>query len=121
MDRSLDPVYIEAREACEVVLSRAGYSLLHEEHSPAAFGSASAEYRHRLSRVRLVWDGKDRFLGLAVAETGAPNQFPAPGSWRPLEPTSPRAPPQSLRPGPAATERIADLRAALAQFIEAAA
>jgi hypothetical protein len=121
MDRSLDPVYIEAREACEAVLRPAGYSLFYEEHAPGSFGSALAEYRLRLRRVRLIWDGKDHFLGLSVVQTAAPDQFPTPGAWRPLESASRRAPAQFLRPGPAATERIEELRGVLAHFIESAA
>jgi hypothetical protein len=120
MDRTLNPIYLEARAAFEAVLSRAGYSLIHEEHSPAAFGSAFAEYRHRLRRVRLLWDGKDRYLGLSTAETAAPNQFPSPNAWRPLEPQDPVAPVQALDAGPSATARIAALQATLATFLASA-
>ena len=120
MDRELDPVYVQARMAIEKVLDAARYQLASERHDADAFGSCAAEYRGPAERIRLTWDGKDRWLGLAVAKAAAPSQHPAPGEWGPLEPKPSAAPQQFLRLGPGADARIAELQQAVRQHLAAA-
>jgi hypothetical protein len=120
MERVLDPVFLQARAAVEAVLDAAHYHLAAESHAPDAFGSAEVEYRGRHERIRLIWDGKDRWLGLSVARPPASNQHPRSGDWRPIEPEGTAAPQQFLRLGPGTDARIADLRAALVQHLGAA-
>src|SRR4051812_44925902 len=105
MERSLNEIYLAARAAIEAVLDRAGFRLAGESHYPDSFGSAHADYRGRHQRVRLVWYGKDRFLGLSVARLTNPGQHPAPDQWHSLEPVEATAPGQSLQPGPGAEGR----------------
>ena len=120
MERALDPIFIQARTVIEDVLDSAGYHLAAETHYPDAFGSADTEYRGRHERIRLVWDGKDRWLGLSIAKTAASNQHPLSSEWRPLEPERATAPQQFLRSGVAADARIAELREALLRHLGAA-
>ena len=120
MNRTLDPVFLLARTVIEDLLDSAGYHLAAEAHYPDAFGSADAEYRGRHERIRLVWDGKDHWLGLSVAHPVASNQHPRASDWQPLEPQSAGAPRQFLRPGTAADARIAELREALCRHLGSA-
>ena len=120
MERALDPVFLRARTVIEDVLDSAGYHLAAEAHYPDAFGSADAEYRGRHERIRLVWDGKDQWLGLSVARPVASNQHPRASEWQALEPQSAAAPQQFLRPGSAADARIAELREALRRHLGSA-
>ena len=120
MERSLNDIYLAARAAIEAVLDPAGFRLAGECHYPDSFGSAHADYRGRHQRVRLVWDGKDRFLGLSVARVTNSGQHPAPDHWHSLEPADAAAPVQSLQPGLGAEGRIAELRDALRSHLEAA-
>jgi hypothetical protein len=120
MQRNLDPVFLQARSTVEELLDAAGYQLAAESHYPDAFGSAEAEYRGRHGRIRLVWDGKDRWLGLSVAHTAASNQHPQPSEWRPLEPERSSAPAQFLGPGALAKARIAELKEALGRHLDEA-
>lgn len=117
MDRKFDPVYRQARDAVEVLLDRAEYRLASEVHHPDAFGSAEAEYRARHERLRLTWDGKDRWLRLSIARVQNSGQHPAHGAWSALEPRTPAGPQQFLRPGAGAEARIADLVAALREHL----
>jgi len=119
MERELNPVFRQAREAIEEVLDGARFRLASECHHPDAFGSARAEYRGRHERVRLTWDGKDGWLGLKVARPADSNQHPGSGGWRSLSAAT-AAPQQFLRPGPSAGARIAELRGALVRHLEAA-
>ena len=120
MDRALDQVYVQARAAVEAALEQAGYALACECHHPDAFGSAEAEYRGPGRRLRLTWDGKDRWLGLASAPVDGPSHHPAPSAWRSVEPTRGSAPSQFLRLGPAADRRIVELEQALRAHLGAA-
>ena len=120
MDRALDPVYLQARAALETILAHAGYQLASECHHPDAFGSAEAEYRGRNERLRLTWDGKDRWLGLAAAPSRGSSYHPGPSDWRPLEPKQTTAPSQFLRLGAVTDQRVAQLEEALRQHLSAA-
>ena len=120
MDRELDSVYVQARTALEVVLENAGYQLASECHHPDAFGSATTEYRGPHERLRLTWDGKDRWLGLGVAAARGTSHHPNPSEWRALEPKDNTAPNQFLRPGAATEQRVAQLADALRQHLRAA-
>ena len=120
MDRELDPIFVQARTIIEEVLDAEHYRLASERHYPEAFGSSDAEYRGDHERIRLTWDGKDRWVGLAVARVTVPNQQPAPEDWGPLEPMHSSAPNQFLRQGPGADARIAALCDALREHLAAA-
>ncbi len=120
MERSLNDIYLAARGAIESVLDPAGFRLAGECHYPDSFGSAHADYRGRHQRVRLVWHGKDRFIGLSVTRVTNSGQHPAPDEWRALEPANGSAPAQFLNPGPGAERRIAELTDALRSHLEAA-
>ena len=120
MDRKLDDVYFAAREAIEAILEAAGFHLASECHYPDSFGSADAEYRGRHQRIRLVWDGKDRFLGLTVARVINSGQHPGPDQWRAIEAKGATPPAQFLQAGSGAEKRIAELRDALREHLQAA-
>jgi hypothetical protein len=120
MDRTLNPVFAAARSAVEAVLDGAGYQLASEMHHPDSFGSAEAEYRGRHERIRLTWDGKDGWIGLSYAKIGSSNQHPSPEGWRPLDQPAVDVPQLSIRPGPTADARIAQLQAALRRHLGAA-
>jgi hypothetical protein len=120
MEREINDIYLAGRVAIEAVLDSAGFRLASECHYPDSFGSAHAEYRGHHQRVRLVWDGKDRFLGLSVARVTNGSQHPAPDHWQSLEPVDAAAPVQFLNPGPGAQKRIAELSEALRSHLEAA-
>lgn len=120
MDRELDSVYVQARTVVEAVLEQAGYQLASECHYPDAFGSATTEYRGPRERLRLTWDGKDRWLGLASAAIREASHHPSPTDWRPLEPKQITAPSQFHRPGAATDQRVAQLEEALRQHLRAA-
>ena len=60
--RNLDPVFRTALERLEPVLYKHGLSVAAECHYPEAFGSAYVEYTRRNLRLRLMWDGRDRWL-----------------------------------------------------------
>ena len=84
MERTLDPVYLAVREELEPALERLGYRLDEESHQFGAFGSAQAEYDRRGSRLRLHWDGKDRWAWVTVAPQPA-NAFPEPDTYRDID------------------------------------
>jgi hypothetical protein len=67
--RNLDPVFQVALEQLEPIFERFGFKLASECHHPESFGSAHAEYRRRGLRLRLVWDGKDRWLWVQYARS----------------------------------------------------
>ena len=118
MNRDLDAVYLQARSAVEDILDHAGYRLAAESHYFDAFGSAHAEYRGRHERVRLVWDGKDRWLGLSVAKVASSNQHPRSEDFRPLDVKMPSAPSQFLRLGSTTDARVAELSDALVRHLD---
>ena len=60
--RNLDPVFRTALERLEPVLYKHGLSVAAEWHCPEAFGSAYVDYKRQNLRLRLMWDGKDRWL-----------------------------------------------------------
>ncbi len=115
MERSLDPVFLQARSDLEERLSRIGFRLTREVHDHAAFESAQTEYRNRAHWLRLTWDGKDRYLWLAGAISPDQHTHPAVSAWHPLDPASEKFV-GSLQVGPATDARIAELIAQVEQF-----
>lgn len=84
--------YVMARLQLEPILQEFGFSLASEALQPESFGSSQADYTRRGERLRLMWDGKDRWLWIAVSTGG---ERPSYHQWTDLE---------SLRgPAPAAT------------------
>jgi len=120
MDRTLDPVYELARTRLEAILDPQGFRLASEYHMPEAFGSAETEYRRRGLRVRLTWDGKDRWLWLQVAPTAEKNVHPLPGMWRDLEAAIDVTPTGAyLREDAVVEHRIQELEHALRSYLAA--
>jgi hypothetical protein len=116
MNRDVDPVVARAREVLEPLLDQLGFTLASELHNPGAFGSVNTEYRRRGHRIELTWDGKDRWLWLKVAPTGA-NGVVRPGAWQDLEAALGDVPSvQVLRPGPVTEARLERLAAAVRRF-----
>src|SRR5918998_3883710 len=103
----LDPVYRQARASLDPVLEARGFRLAAECHYPDAFGSAHAEYRARGIRLRLIWDGKDRWLWVTHAPQ-IDSAIPRDQSYKDLEASGAGSPPSArvLREGPIADERI---------------
>ena len=117
MDRSLDSVYEAARSQLEPLLASAGFRLACETHIPEAFGSAEAEYKRRDLRIRLTWDGKDRWLWCKVASVSG-DAHPPPGSWRDLEAAVNMLPSTAhLRSGPLTEKRIREIKDALCTYL----
>src|SRR6187399_1621793 len=67
MDRTSDPVMLAIRHVVEAELSRLGFQIASEQFDYDAFRSASFEYWRPGARVRLTWDGKDRWAWVNVA------------------------------------------------------
>ncbi len=57
MDRTLSPVFLQARDAIESVLSKYGFRVTKESLYYSAFGSTEVEYCHRAHWLRLSWAG----------------------------------------------------------------
>lgn len=122
MDRLLPTAYQQARERLEAELGAAGYRLAAETFLPDAFGSADAEYVRRGGRLRLIWDGKDRWLWCQVAATPDSGGHPAPGEWRDLETQLGLAPTgRMLRVAEVIADRIDELERAVRQYLSPAA
>ncbi len=85
----------------EPELTALGFRLDSEVYHHAAFGSADLEYYRRGTRVRLTWDGKDRWawMNLAAQPTSA---VPSPNTYRHLD--AGHVDPSSLSPRLATTE-----------------
>lgn len=116
MNRELDPIYLAARTLVERVLDAAHYRLAGESHHPDTFGSAHAEYYGRHERIRLFWDGRDRYVGLAAAPAPSADRMPARDAWRPID--GDEGPPAyGLVPGAGADARIAALVGALRRHL----
>ena len=110
MERDLNPVFRQARDAVESLLGKYGFQIEREVYDHAAFGSAEVEYRHRAYWLRLTWDGKERQLELLGAIS--PDQHVAPGAsaWHALGATrSSGRPLVRLEPGPTTDAHIAEL------------
>lgn len=121
MDRTLDPTYQRARDRLEAILDGQGFRLASESHAADAFGGAEAEYRRRGLRLRLTWDGKDRWLWPRVAPAPESNGHPAPTAWRDLEREIDAVPAAALLREEAVVERrIQELERALRAYLAAA-
>jgi hypothetical protein len=119
VNRELDPVFLQARGAIEPLLESKGFSIYGESHHPGSFGSAEAEYQRRGLRIRLTWDGKDRWIWLQLAAKDG-NRLVKPSEWKDLE-TALGAPAIAvgvLRPGPLADRRIEELVAHAREFLD---
>jgi len=105
-----DLVYRKARETLEPVLRNHGFELAAECYYPEAFGSAHAEFKRTGLRVRLVWDGKDRWLWMSYAPQEG-DAHPKPGTYRSIGSPAEEAstPALVLRDGPTAERRIRQL------------
>ena len=121
MDRTLDATYLRARDRLEAILDDQGFRLASEYHMPEAFGSAEAEYKRRGLRVRLTWDGKDRWLWFKVAPAPETAVHPHPSTWRDLEIQIDAAPTGAyLRDDTVVERRIQELERALRAYLDAA-
>ncbi len=110
MDRTLSPVFLQARDAIESVLSKYGFRVTKESLYYSAFGSTEVEYCHRAHWLRLSWDSKDRYLWLAGAIAVDQHVHPPATAWRPLDPpSSTNRPALFLEPGELADARISEL------------
>ncbi len=110
MDRTLNSVFLQAREAIEGVLVKYGFRIDRESYYHAAFGSAEVQYRHRAHWLRLSWDGKDGYLWLAGAISVDQHTYPSANAWHPLDqPLATRQSTLFLEPGPLAETRIREL------------
>ena len=118
MNRDLDTVFLQARTALEPLLESKGFSIYGESHYPGSFGSAEAEYQRRGLRIRLTWDGKDRWLWLQVAPKDS-NRLAKPSEWKDLEVElgAPAIAVGVLRPGALAARRIQELVAHAREFL----
>jgi hypothetical protein len=114
-----DIVYRRARETLDPILSEKGFTLAAECHYPESFGSADAEYKRRSLRMRLIWDGKDRWLWMTYAPQPG-NSHPRSDAYRSLESGEQQAgtPARFLREGPTAEGRIGQLAAQLVAFLD---
>ena len=110
MDRELDPVYRTIRDALEPELTAQGFRLASERHDYAAFGSAQTEYYRRGLRLRLTWDGKERWAWVTYAPQPT-SAFPRPDTYRDLDAGRSGLPAivPSLRTPVEAVARAADL------------
>ena len=110
MERDLDPVFLQARDAIESVLSKYGFRVHRESSYPGAFGSAEVQYRHRAHWLQLSWDGKDRYLWLSGAVSRDQHTFPGAAAWHALDPPpSTNRPALFLQPGPLTDARIREM------------
>jgi hypothetical protein len=102
MERTLDPVLLAIREVVESDLDRLGFHLASEKLLYDAFGSATFEYHRRGTRLRLNWDGKDRWawLNLAPQPTSA---YPHPDTYRDIDAAF--VAPNTMSPGLATTDQ----------------
>jgi hypothetical protein len=121
MSEPPDSVYQQARATLEPLLEARGFQLAAECHYPEAFGSAHAEYRRRGMRLRLIWDGKDRWLWMSHAPQ-ANNAMPREDTYRDLEASDAGPAPSALmlRQGPAADGRIRQLIDRAVAFVDRA-
>jgi hypothetical protein len=110
MERDLNPVFRQARDAVESLLGKYGFRLSREVYDHAAFGSAQVEYRHRAYWLRLTWDGKEGQLELLGAISPDQHVHPCASAWHALGATrSSGTPFVSLEPGPTTDAHIAEL------------
>ena len=114
-----DSVYQQARATLEPLLEARGFQLAAECYYPDAFGSAHAEYRRRGMRLRLIWDGKDRWLWMTHAPQ-VENAMPREDTYRDLEASAPGSglTALTLRQGPVADERIRQLIDRAVAFVD---
>ena len=122
MDRHLNEVFLQAREALEGLVGPHGFRVTREVFDHSTFRSASAEYRHRRHWLRLIWDGKESWLWLAGAVSRDQHTFPGDAAWHDLGSAPPPGTPALiLRPGPVADARVAELLAQAAGFLDSGA
>ena len=117
MERDLNPVFRQGRDAVESLLGKYGFQIDRELYDHAAFGSAEVVYRHRAHWLRLTWDGKERQLELLGAIS--PDQHVPPGApaWHALGAKRSSARPfVRLEPGPTTDAHIAELLAEIELF-----
>src|SRR6267378_2742432 len=106
--RDLPEAFAQARTTLEPKLELLGFRSASEAYYPEAFGSAHAEYSRRGRRVRLVWDGKDRWLWFQITVPGV--LHPSTKDWTDLEQSIGAVPIQGfVVDGARVTERINDL------------
>ena len=119
MNRDLDPVFLQARGALEPLLASKGFSVYGESHHPGSFGDAETEYQRRGLRIRLTWDGKDRWIWLQVAPKDG-NRLAKPGEWKDLEIVlgAPATAVGMLRLGTVADRRVEELVAHAREFLD---
>jgi len=115
--RELPEPFAAARADLEPVLEAVGFRLAGESYHPEAFGSASADYRQRGRRLRLIWDGKDRWLWLEASPAG--NDHPTAADYRDVEKLVGRAPAGFAVEADLIQERLMQLRAALQELLKA--
>ena len=84
MDRDLAPAYRTIRDTLEAELDALGFRLDADTYHYSSFGSAQAEYHRRGLRLRLTWDGKDRWAWVVYAAQPT-SAFPDPRSYRDLD------------------------------------
>ena len=84
MERTIDPVFLAIRDTFEPELDRLGFRIALESHQYDAFGSESLEYARRGARLRLQWDGKDRWAWVTVARQPSA-AFPDPATYRDID------------------------------------
>ena len=110
MERDLNPVFRQARDAVERLLGKYGFRLIREVYDHAKFGSAQVEYHHRAHWLRLTWDGKERQLELLGAISRDQHVPPGASAWHALGTT--RSSDRSFvthEPGPTTDAHIAEL------------
>jgi hypothetical protein len=113
---------LQAREALEPLLESKGFSIYGESHYPGSFGSGETEYQRRGLRIRLVWDGRDRWLWIQVAPKDG-NRLAGPGDWKDME-TALGAIAHAvgvLRPGALADQRVQELVSHAREFLDSEA
>jgi len=110
--RDLPDPFRLARSQLEPALASAGFRLATECYDPEAFGSVYTEYVGRGRRLRLIWDGKDRWLWIEAGPAG--EEHPSLADWHDLERefeiASDRITPVDAQTAPA---RLANLKSAL--------
>ena len=106
MERDLNPVFRQARDAVESLLGKYGFRIEREVYEHASFGSAQVEYRHRARWLRLEWDGKEGQLELQGAISPDQHVPPHGSAWRALGPTRFSG---RLEPGATTDVHIAEL------------